>query len=1189
MTASASAPAAASLPRELRELVSGLPEYRQVSAALAAGEAVAGHGLPPGARSAVLATLADERPLLVVCSDQEAVRSLQGDLEELTGEERPILNSPPLDLFADGGPGDTAPGAAIGARLRVLRALAAEPAPVVLSSASALLQRLPAPEDATVGALVLEPGGELDPADLARRLVDRGYRRVALVEVPGEFAIRGGIVDLFPLGADQPLRVELFGDTIESLRAFEADTQRSLGEVSRYALSLLAVGEFRRLSRARAVSLAQHLPAGAAVAVVDPARCRERMHQAAERFSEHAAELLEPLAVEAALANWPRLLIGEGEQVEADRRVRFPFQPAGLSVGKGPEGVTDELARQVARGERLTVTCVNEAELERLADLCRDTGLVAERGGALRRAPAPPGLTLLVSPLPTGLRLPEDGERPATWLLPSSELFTRHVRGETTTSRRRAGRGARSTAVESFADLEEGTYVVHVSYGIARFCGIVRREREGQPRDFLELEFDGGTLFIPTDRIGLVRRYVGPTSKPPKLSKLGGTSWRNKTKKAAEAVRDLAAELLEVQAERLVRPGHAFPPDGRAQRLFEESFEYTDTPDQSRVTEEVRADMCAPRAMDRVVCGDVGYGKTEIALRAAFKCVESGRQAAVLAPTTVLAHQHHRTFSERLAPYPLRVEVLSRFRTRAEQREVLAAAKRGEVDVLIGTHRLLSGDVEFRDLGLVVVDEEQRFGVADKERLKALRRTVDLLTLTATPIPRTLHMALSGARDISVLQTPPPGRSPVESRVVPNSDGLIRRAVERELARDGQVFLVHDRVRSIQKVAAKVRELVPTARVGVVHGQLPEHELEDVMLAFFRHELDVLVATSLIENGLDVRRANTLIVDRADRFGLAELHQLRGRVGRSSVHAYAYFLFDPLRLPSEVARRRLRAIEEFAELGSGFHIAMRDLEIRGAGNVLGAQQSGHIVNVGYDLYCRLLRRAMAELKGELAKEAAQPGRSPKRRKAADLLEELELQHDLELEASEVNVVLDVPAYVPTAYVADAALKIECYRRLAESEREADLAALLAELRDRFGPPPPVLDNLFALRRLRLRAAALGVLKISREARVLQLRCKDRARLERGIRKHREALRPIDTHMLYVRMRQPDGSDEQQLRFLLELLAPVGPASAATPPGADVDRDALRRERQRRLRAKEHRGARARRGGARRQRGQRSSS
>lgn len=1146
----------------LSALVADSPAFDAAAAALTGPpRSVVARGLPAGARAALVAALAARRPLLVVLPDQDAVRGLEADLEVLL-DGRPLVRNPPLHLSED----DAEHAAAhAGARLRVLRALAAEPAPIVLSSASSLLQQLPGPERAHAGALALEPGGELKPHDLARQLTSRGYQRVALVEAPGELAIRGGIVDLFPLGAEAPVRVELFGETIESLRSFDPLSQRTIAPLERATLSLLAPDDLRALADRDRAHLLEHLPAEAGLILFGAETCRDRLVQAAERFATHAGILVPTERLEAALEARARLDLTEGG--EGDAVVEFPFRPAGLLASGGLEGVTDELARQVAAGGRLTVSCVNEAERERLADLCRSSGLAAEPGDALRGADAEPGITLIVSALRAGLRAPGAG----VWLLPSSQLFARHVRAETTAGRGTRGRAAQGTAVESFADLEPGTFVVHVSYGIARFEGVVRRDHGGEPRDFLELEFDGGTLFIPTDRIGLVRRYVGPTTRAPRLSKLGGTGWRNKTKKAAEAVRDLAAELLEVQAERLVRPGFAFPPDDRTQLLFEESFEYTDTPDQSRVTVEVRGDMCAPRAMDRVVCGDVGYGKTEIAIRAAHKCAQAGRQVALLAPTTVLAHQHHRTFSERFAATAVSVDVISRFRTPAESREVLKRAQAGELDVLIGTHRLLSKDVAFKDLGLVVVDEEQRFGVEHKERLKALRRTVDLLTLTATPIPRTLHMALSGARDISVLHAPPPGRSAVESHVGPYDEGRVKRAIERELARDGQVFFVHDRVRSIRKVADTVRQLVPTARVGIAHGQLGEHAIEDVMLRFVRHDLDVLVATSLIENGLDVRRANTLIVDRADRFGLAELHQLRGRVGRSSVRAYAYFLYDKLRPPREVARRRLRAIEELSDLGAGFQIAMRDLEIRGAGNVLGAQQSGHIVNVGYDLYCRLLRRAMAELKGELAKRQEQPGR--KERSTQDLLAQLELSHDLELEASEVQVVLEVPAFVPNAYVADAALKIDCYRKLASAEREADLEALRDELTDRYGPPPVVLTNLIKLRRLRLRAAACGVLKVSRQDKVLQLRCRDRALLEAGIRAHRDLLRPIDTHMLYVRMRDTSADDTAQLDLLLEVLAPAGSSGTPAPRLDDVDRAALRGERQRRLRAKQARGRR----------------
>jgi transcription-repair coupling factor (superfamily II helicase) len=1060
--------------------------------------------VPGSARAALLACLAEDRPALVVVRETDVVHTLADDLAELLGDDRALLKNPTLSLAVHAELGPDSPLAADwGERLQILQALR-DPAspPVVLSSATALLQRIPGPARASEGNLRLEAGVLLDPHELARTLVGRGYRRTALVEVPGEFAIRGGIVDLYLLGDRSPVRVELFGDEVDSLRRFDPQTQRSIGTLERLELPLRALEDCTRWAEEDGAHLLDHLPPEAALVVIDPARCRERVAQGAERF-EGESGVLDPGPVLEALAARPRLVLGgagDDPLAEAAEQVAFPFEPPALG-GHDLASVTDDVARLVKKGERLTVACVNDAERERLLAIFADSGVTAAAADGLRGASDGPGVSLVVSPLRGGVRAPESG----VWLLPAARLFARHVRRETTqrAARRRSQAGS---AVESFADLELGQPVVHVSHGIALFQGVVRRERDGQPRDFLELEFDGGTLFIPTDRIGLVRRYVGPTSRRPRLSKLGGKGWQKKAKKAAEAVRDLAAELLEVQAERTVRPGHAFPPDEREQLLFDESFPYTDTPDQATVSQEVMQDMVAGRAMDRVVCGDVGYGKTELAIRAAFR--------------------------------------------RAEQKESVKGAKSGAVDILIGTHRLLSKDVAFQDLGLVIVDEEQRFGVEHKERIKEFCRTVDLLTLTATPIPRTLHMALSGARDISVLQTPPPGRSAVETKVLRFDRTLIRRAVERELARDGQVFFVHDRVRTIEKMAKLVRDLVPSARTLVVHGQLPEHQIEERMLAFMNHEADVLVATTLIENGLDNPRANTLIVDRADRHGLSELHQIRGRVGRSSVRAYAYFLLDEKRVLSEIALRRLRAIQEFSGLGAGFQIAMRDLEIRGAGNVLGAEQSGHIVSVGYDLYCRLLKRAVAELRGELQQV------------------KLDMERDLDLEAGEVQVVLDLAAYVPEAYLGGAALKIDCYRRLASAETEDDVDALAAELRDRFGPLPKVLKNLFALRRLRVRAAGHGVTRITRQDRVLQLACRSRERLQAAVVKHHELLRPQNDGMLYVRMQDPKASDEAQVGFLLELLAPV--AELSERPKADLDVDKVRAERQRRQRAKEAR-------------------
>lgn len=1139
---------AADLAPDLLRLIRSGSGLAEVEAALSEATGVAVHGVPGAAKVALLAALADSSPhapLLVVLPDQERARRLAEDLGDLV-TSREVMVNPSLGLYQlDPATGEVITSGAVSARLRVLRALGGARPPLVVSGVTALLQQVPAPPRLTSGLTELCVGAELDPHALTRQLVMRGYSRVQVAEAPGELAIRGGIFDLFPLGESLPLRVELFGDEIESLRRFDPVDQRSVETLERYELPILAGEELREWSREDRSSLVDHLPPGAGLALLQPERLENLLLQARTRFSGHTDDLLHPRELSEAWKERSRLLLDLGEEVPPDyRQVEFPFKPAGLAIPRGELlAVTNELGRLVASGERLTVACVNEAERERLSELLADSGLATTRGEGLRGADEEPGVTLVLSDLEGGVRHPD------AWLVPSGFLFRRQVRGE---SRSRAQQArTRGTAVESFTDLEVGSYVVHVSHGIGRFKGVVQRERAGQVRDLLHIEYaDDGALYVPTDRIGLVRRWVGPTSRAPRLSKLGTSGWQKKTQRASEAVRDLAADLLEVHAERLVRPGFAYPPDDRWQKLFEESFPFTDTPDQVQVTREVKADMVAPRAMDRVVCGDVGYGKTEIAIRAAFKAANAGRQVAVLCPTTVLAHQHFRSFKTRMAPYPLVVEVLSRFRTPAQVRDVLKRAKRGDVDVIVGTHRLLSKDVEFKDLGLVVIDEEQRFGVAHKEQLKSLRRTVELLTLTATPIPRTLHMALSGARDISVLQTPPPGRSPVQSTVTRFSEELIKHAIERELARDGQVYFVHDRVKTIQDRADLVRRLVPDCRIGIVHGQLPERQIEEGMAAFFKHEVDVLVATTLIENGLDVKRANTLILDRADKHGLAELHQIRGRVGRSDVPAYAYFLVEPGKLASDVALKRLRAIEEFSDLGAGFQIAMRDLEIRGAGNVLGAEQSGHVTSVGYDLYCRLLKRAVAELRGEL--------------RGGDL----SLERDLDLEAAEVEVTLQVQAYVPSAFVSDAALKIEIYRKLASCADEGALDALQHELRDRFGPLPKVLKNLLALRRVRLRAAAHGVIEINRTDKVLKLKCRSRERLQAAIRAWHHHLRPIDTHMLYVRMENPTASDEKQIAYLLELLPP---AEARPEPALEkargLDPEVVREERQRRLRAR----------------------
>ncbi|HHY91958.1 MAG TPA: transcription-repair coupling factor, partial [Firmicutes bacterium] len=601
-------------------------------------------------------------------------------------------------------------------------------------------------------------------------------------------------------------------------------------------------------------------------------------------------------------------------------------------------------------------------------------------------------------------------------------------------------------AVPSFTDLKVGDLVVHVVHGIGRYQGVKTLESAGSTRDYLVLEYAGNDrLYVPTDQVHLLQKYIGPEGESPRLSKLGGNEWQRAKSRAKRSVEEMAQELLSLYARRKAAPGYAFGPDTVWQKEFEEAFPYQETPDQLKAVEEVKQDMESPHPMDRLLCGDVGYGKTEVAIRAAFKAVMEGKQVAVLVPTTILAQQHYNTFRQRLARYPVQVEMLSRFRSAAEQREILKRLRRGAIDIVIGTHRLVSKDVHFADLGLVIIDEEQRFGVKQKERLKELKATVDVLTLTATPIPRTLHLSMVGLRDMSLIQTPPEDRYPVQTYVVEYSESLVRDAIARELARGGQVFYLYNRVEGIEAEARRVKELVPQARVGVAHGQLSETRLARVVLSFLEREYDVLVCTSIIENGLDMPNVNTLIVRDADRLGLAQLYQLRGRVGRSNRVAYAYFTYEPQKLLSTIAEKRLQALREFTELGSGFKLALRDLEIRGAGNILGAEQHGHIAAVGFEMYCSLLEEAVRELKGE--------------------------KRPLEVEP---QVDLKVDAYLPESYVTSARDKMELYKAIAACRAEEDVDEVAADLIDRFGDPPEQVVTLLEVARLRALARSAQV-------------------------------------------------------------------------------------------------------------------
>jgi transcription-repair coupling factor (superfamily II helicase) len=916
-----------------------------------------------------------------------------------------------------------------GQRLRLIKQLDSGDVPrLLLTTLQALMQPVPARAEFAARRRVLRPGDAADPEEVARWLVDHGYRRVEVIESPGEFGRRGGILDVFSPDADAPNRLEFFGDSIESIRQFSPQTQRSLGELPRCdwaggdpAGGATPTGFFT-----------EYLPGSAWTALLEV----EDLHEQGRAFLERVADPTGLFSVAGAfeqLVRFPSVTISALPSPSMETACHLRVESVERFSGDVAK-VRDELD-SIAVHDRVVVACQTEAECKRLGEVLAS--------GRLARSDR---LSLTTGHVRAGFRLVESG----VVALGGQELFRREDRPEAPAPRRRL----ESRAIDSFLDLAEGDLVVHLSHGIGRYRGMQVLEKnaaDGRPRgaggarqteEHLILEFrDGIRLFVPATKIDLVQKYVGSTKSDPELSKLGGVSWQRRKDKVGAAVLDLASEMIQLQALRDSKPGYAFPPDGEWQTEFEAAFPYRETPDQLTSLAEIKADMLRPRPMDRLICGDVGYGKTELAVRAAFKAVDNGKQVAVLCPTTVLAEQHHRTFRQRIAEYPFTVESLSRFRSTAEQKRIIAGLAAGSLDVVVGTHRLVSADVRFKDLGLVIIDEEQRFGVEHKERLKQLRQEVDVLTMTATPIPRTLHLALLGIRDISNLETPPPDRLAIETRIVRFDATLIRHAILRELNREGQIYFVHNRVHDIGAVVEKLRKIVPEARLAVAHGQMAEGELEEAMLRFVRRDADVLVATTIIESGLDIPNANTIFIDEADNYGLADLHQLRGRVGRYKHRAYAYMLLDGGRQVSPTAARRLKAIEEFTELGAGFKIAMRDLEIRGAGNILGNQQSGHIAAVGYELYCQLLENSVRELKG-------QSRRAP------------------------LEVAIDLPwsAYFPRDYVQGQRPRIEAYRRLARIRKLERLDDFRQELRDRFGPPPEPAEWLLRLAELRILAS-----------------------------------------------------------------------------------------------------------------------
>ena len=1013
----------------------------------------------------LLAALLDdesERPALVVTGDDRGARDLAADLRAFLAPRR-VRFYPARGVRYESHLAP--PPHLVGLRVAALDSLLAEDRPsegaaVVVASAPALAEKVPDPSLRPRG-FALERGELLDLEETAERLVSSGYERVDQVEERGQFALRGDILDVYPATEERAVRCELFDVEVERLTFFSTFTQRSLEEVDRVEIAPAAelAPEHRELAEIAALEdeaerpdiaellpvdrfqdLFSLLPGDVLVAVAAEedvtSGLADHWEDVTTSFHDSQAHHLyvSPAHVNDALEARACLRLSS---ISGDQPHAFRAQGADTSARSLREA-EPELEKLVRSGYRTVVAWARRGEAERARYNLERVDAAFLDGHA---APLEPGVVFAAASLREGFLAP--GLKLA--VLPDHRLLRRR-RAE-----RRPGPGPGRGAIASFTDLRAGDAVVHEDHGIARFAGFRTRSVGGVTRDYLELEYrDGDRVFVPSDQLHKISRYVGAEAGDPPLSKLGGKTWEQMKLRARRAAQALAGELINLYAERRRRAGHAFATDSEWLADFEAAFPYRETPDQLEAIEQVKADMEEARPMDRLICGDVGYGKTEVALRAAFKAASDGKQVMFLAPTTVLAQQHFGTFTERLRDYPFEIDVVSRFRSPSEARAVVDAFAEGRVDILIGTHRLLSRDVRPKDLGLLIVDEEQRFGVKQKELLRQLRLRVDVLSMSATPIPRTLQMSLAGLRDISVIETPPEGRRPVRTYVGEYDEELVRQAIARERERGGQVFFIHDRVETIEETAERVRAISPEARVVVAHGQMEERRLEQVMLDFIRGAGDVLVCTTIVEAGLDIPNANTLIVERADRMGLAQLYQIRGRVGRSRERAHAYLLYPSSGALTEEAAQRLATLSDYTELGSGFRIAMRDLELRGAGNLLGEEQSGHVAAVGFELYVGMLDEAVASLSGTAADEAPEP----------------------------VRMDVAVDAYVPAEYVAYEAAKIEIHRRVAGAREVADLIVLREELEDRFGPIPTPLEDLIRLQDARIKLGRAGARAVS---------------------------------------------------------------------------------------------------------------
>ncbi|MET3576233.1 transcription-repair coupling factor [Bhargavaea ullalensis] len=1061
-------------------------------------------GLAGGARPALFALAGRETgsPVLIVEPNMLQAQRTYEDLARLAGDER-------VHLY----PADELTAAELSVSSPELRAQRIDTLDRLLHGESGLFvtpiaglrKLLPSPEEWAASILTAATGDEIDPAGWATRLVAMGYSRQPMVTSPGEFSLRGGILDIYSLDRDEPVRIELFDTEVDSIRTFSAEDQRSTGRLE--SIRILPASEFT-WTEERLSQLADRLEEelGASLKKLKDEAAKEAMlaniretigrlrdgdiPDSVNRFAslagadsflgdyfpetgivfhDEAGRILEVAeSLERQEGEWQMDMLAEGKTVHAarishsfkeiegmfrQRRVYLSLFARSLpgivlkdtvQISCKPmqqfHGQMNLLKSEVDRwqtsGYTVLITAEGEGRPEKVRAILADYGMEADIPEA-RTAPGP-GIHVISGDLSSGFELPAR----KLALVTDSELFRQKARRKA-----RPQKLSNAERIKSYNEIKPGDYVVHAQHGIGKYIGIETLEVNGTHKDYLHINYRGDDkLYVPADQIDLIQKYVASEDREPKVHKLGGTEWKKTKSKVSKAVQDIADDLIKLYAKREAERGHAFPADDDMQHAFEASFPYDETDDQLRSIEEIKRDMESIRPMDRLLCGDVGYGKTEVAIRAAFKAVSDGKQVAFLVPTTILAQQHFETMKERFSGFPVEVRMLSRFGTKKQHTETIKGLKDGTVDVVVGTHRLLSKDIEYRDLGLLIVDEEQRFGVTHKERIKKLKTNVDVLTLTATPIPRTLHMSMIGVRDLSVIETPPANRFPVQTYVMESNAAIVREAIEREMARGGQVFYLYNRVEDMARKAEEISMLVPDARIATAHGQMSESELEGVILAFLEGEYDVLVTTTIIETGVDIPNVNTLIVHDADRMGLSQLYQLRGRVGRSNRIAYAYFLYQRNKVLTDVAENRLQAIKEFTELGSGFKIAMRDLSIRGAGNLLGAQQSGFIDSVGFDMYSHMLEEAIAERRGEGTEE----------------------------EKGDLEIVLHEDAYIPDSYIPDGFQKIQMYKRVKAMEKESDYSELVDEMTDRFGDLPLEAELLLKIGRMKVWGREAGV-------------------------------------------------------------------------------------------------------------------